>query len=391
MQADLHEFKDKGYLILRQVIPPDMLEDLRQSFDELVRREWPEGPSPGRPPQQPRIYGFEKHIDASTANILEFCLHDNVLDPCRQLLQVPDVGMAYMFLMCNPVRDYGPWFWHRDFTPLSDGPLQGMQLDFAANGPAHLQWNIALYDDDVLWIVPGSHPRPNTEDENRQLAAVPHTYAHNQQPQGEKRHEPLPGSVPVDLKAGDGVVYANMLLHWGSNYSTQLRRCIHMGYRGFDARSFYHNGFVCDANITRHLSPERRAVYERLIDLYERECNTVEAVFHAIIHRDEAGFRQGLAQLHPAATGRLTCLILLSKIAQRMQRDQEAEYRPRFSPEETQTLWQRFTPLDQALRADGEDYLPGFLIKDPVPYRIYDSPEDFDIDTFVATWNGRPG
>ena len=118
MQVDLHEFKEKGYLILRQVIPPEMLQGLRHSCEEMVRREWPDGPSPGRPPQQPRIYGFEKHIDASTADIMEFCLHDNILEPARQLLQSRDVGIAYMFLMRNPVRDYGPWLWNRDCGPV---------------------------------------------------------------------------------------------------------------------------------------------------------------------------------------------------------------------------------------------------------------------------------
>ena len=40
--------------------------------------------------------------------------HDNILEPARQFLQSRDVGIAYMFLMRNPVRDYGPWLWHRD-------------------------------------------------------------------------------------------------------------------------------------------------------------------------------------------------------------------------------------------------------------------------------------
>ena len=386
MQVDLHAFKEKGYLILHQVIPPEMLQGLRHSCEELVRREWPDGPSPGRPPQQPRIYGFEKHIDASTADIMELCLHDNILEPARQLLQIRDVGIAYMFLMCNPVRDYGPWFWHRDCGP-PDGPLQGMQQDFAANGAAHLQWNIALYDEDILWVVPGSHIRPNTAAENRQLAAVPHTYAYNQQPQGTKRHEPLPNSVPVHLKAGDGVVYANMILHWGSNYSAKLRRCIHLGYRGFGSQLFYHNGFGDHENITRYLSSEKRTMYARLLELYREENDLIETTLRAVIEGDESGFRQGLARLHPGPEGRFTCLILLGKIVGRMQQDTEERYRPRFTSAEVQRLCQRFAPLDQALLADGEDYLPGFLIRGPVPYRLYELPTDFDVDIFVASWS----
>ena len=59
----------------------------------------------------------------------------------------------------------------------------------------------------------------NTETEDRELLADP--------------HKPLTGGIPVELKAGDGVVYVNYLLHWGSNYSTRIRRTIHGGHSIF--------------------------------------------------------------------------------------------------------------------------------------------------------------
>ena len=63
------------------------------------------------------------------------------------------------------MQDHGPSGWHRDIEPNRDGPLSGLQADMAANGVGTVQWNIALYDDDVLWIVPGSHRRRNTDAE----------------------------------------------------------------------------------------------------------------------------------------------------------------------------------------------------------------------------------
>ena len=44
---------------------------------------------------------------------------------------------------------------------------------------------------------------------------------------------PVPGWVQTNLRAGDGVVYILPLLHWGSNYSTRLRRTIHGGFSDF--------------------------------------------------------------------------------------------------------------------------------------------------------------
>ena len=381
MEIDLSRFLKDGYLIVRELIPPPMLDSLRADFEAIVRREWPDGPDSGRPPFQPRVYGFERHVDNANAGALEFCMHENILGPTRQLLQVDHVGIAYLFLMCNPIADHGPWWWHRDFGH-QDGPLQGKQQSFCANGPAHLQWNISLYDDAVLWVLPGSHIRPNTEAENRQLSTVDHSYAHSQMPQGELRHTPLPGSIPVDLKAGDGVVYANMILHWGSNYSTRHRRIIHIGTRGFGGARYYAPGFTSSDNF-RHLAPENRAEYSRLLALYDKERATKSAAFHAILNRDSAAFEAQLAKLHPAETGRFTCLIDLS-IEPRIAMATDEAVVGGFSRAETEQLWRQFACLDDALRIEGGDWLPGFLIAGRVPYRIYDLPSDFDLDVFLT-------
>ena len=55
-----------------------------------------------------------------------------------------------------------------------------------------------------------------------------------------------------------------------------------------------------------------------------------------------------------------------------------------FSRAETEQLWRQFACLDDALRIEGGDWLPGFLIAGRVPYRIYDLPSDFDLDVFLS-------
>jgi len=54
--------------------------------------------------------------------------------------------------------------------PGEPAPLRGMISNMEHHGPSYLQWNIALYDDNVLWIVPGSHRQTNTDQVNHQLA-----------------------------------------------------------------------------------------------------------------------------------------------------------------------------------------------------------------------------
>ena len=75
-------------------------------------------------------------------------------------------------------------------------------------GPSYIQWNIALYDDDVLCVVPGSHRRPATAEQDECLRSA-----------GVGRHGrggwvgQLPGAVRVRLAAGDGVAYINQIMH----------------------------------------------------------------------------------------------------------------------------------------------------------------------------------
>ena len=49
--------------------------------------------------------------------------------------------------------------WHRDIGQGDPAPLHGMISNMEHHGPSYLQWNIALYDDNVLWIVPGRRHR----------------------------------------------------------------------------------------------------------------------------------------------------------------------------------------------------------------------------------------
>lgn len=101
-------------------------------------------------------------------------------------------------------------------------PAQGYADDIKMGGARYVQWNMALYDDEVLWVVPYSHNRLNTAKENAQLAT--------------DDCAPLPGSIQVKLAAGDdAVVYILPLLHWASTYSTRCfgAACPHGGFSEF--------------------------------------------------------------------------------------------------------------------------------------------------------------
>ena len=59
-----------------------------------------------------------------------------------------------------------------------------------------------------------------------------------------------------------------------------------------------------------------------------------------------------------------------------------------FSRAKTAMLWDRFSSLEEALQVEGGDYLPGLLIPGRVPYRLYEMPEGYEVEDFVAGWEG---
>ena len=405
MQIDPEQFLVDGYVILKNVIPPERLDELRASFEVLVDRQqaiWKRDPEDPRSHaykvKQPRL-AFQTVVDAATANTVEFCMHDNTLGVSRQALSGPDAMPIAMFLMCNPATDYGPDLWHRDTQPQNQAPLAGLQADLLANGPAYVQWNIPLYDDDVLWVVPGSHCRLNTAQENRELL--------------KNRREPLSNGMQVKLKAGDGVMYMSTILHWPSNYSTRLRRVIHLGYRSFGGRLYpYTQGFHWEPSFVKHLSADAQATFQRFTELVAREDDRIEAFLRAILDEDADGFREYLALLHPGETGRMVCVVLLAKLAARIGTlrrpevvglpDAERalavgektwgsfstfdELAGRFTAAEAELLGRRFAALDTRLQTQTEQFVPGFQ-GGPTRYSPEHMPADFDVDQFIASWS----
>ncbi len=423
MKVDPQQLLEDGYIILPQVVPPDQLDDLRASVDLLVTRHQVISASnrkPGEPPggewqsaRQPRVE-VDTVVDEITANVLDFCLGENTLGVSHQLMRGKETTPTNIQVMCSPIRDYGYTDWHRDINAMEQTPLDGLQMDLVANAPGYVQWNIALYDDDVLWIVPGSHRRSDTEEQKRQLLADPCV--------------PLPGSVQVKLKAGDGVVYPNIIMHWGSIYGSKLRRTIHLGYRTFGGPILPHVHFHhWDHSLafTERLPAHLRSSFAHYAELHEREIGQIESVLRAIIDKDRNAFLAGLAELHSGHEGKIVCVMLLCRLAGKihmLKRPEVAslpyaererllagpvshEYyeklASRFSVQEAENLYTRFARLSSILEAGAEEchQRHGALAAELLPAgrpapdfhsrplrTFYTEMPDFEVEDFIESW-----
>ncbi|MCJ1242243.1 hypothetical protein MMC14_010250 [Varicellaria rhodocarpa] len=128
-------------------------------------------------------------------------------------------------LLVTPPRDFA-LRWHRDDIHPSASPEEEHALlaALALARHTHAQWNLALYDDASLIVVPGSHSRARYPVERM---AGPY-------------ERDMPGQEVVRLKAGDTVFYDNNILHRGVYRADVLRMTLHgsMGHvRGGRARA----------------------------------------------------------------------------------------------------------------------------------------------------------
>ena len=138
-------------------------------------------------------------------------------DVVKLLLQCEDEELVLELfnLLIRPDEDFD-LVWHRDDIPATATPEE--ELERLQEPAWHVQWNLALYDDESLIVVPGSHVRARTEVERN---AAP-------------RERALPGEIKVRMRAGDVVFYNNNILHRGAYKSGTERMTLHgsMGHVG---------------------------------------------------------------------------------------------------------------------------------------------------------------
>lgn len=182
-----------------------------------------------------------------------------------------------------------------------------MQQDMQRNGIGYVQWNIALEDDEVFWLLPASHNLPDS-------AAV-------QQALLDDPCAEIPGGLPIKLRAGDGVVYSNVCLHWGSCYnSSPIRRTLHLSYRaiGLGAQRLLSKSHSApgleDPPFADALPKDLGDHFRMVASLLAAERAMMATLFRATIERDAVGFYQSLAALHAGEEHRMVAVVLLSKI-----------------------------------------------------------------------------
>jgi hypothetical protein len=167
---------------------------------------WPQDPSNG-------IWGVQHLLHPSNPDHLTFAksyFDQELLRYVAALIECKeaDLTMELYNMLVRPDTDFS-LRWHRDDIAATATPEEELAR---LNKPRyHAQWNLALFDDSSLVLVPGSHKRARTDVER---TADPYQ-AH------------LPGQIVVQLKAGQVAFYNNNILHRGVYDSSKERMTLH--------------------------------------------------------------------------------------------------------------------------------------------------------------------
>ena len=224
----LSSLQRDGYVLIPSLLKPSQLETLRTAsanitsltragkwpFFRTVPKQFPPWPQNQAPPpaEEGGIWGVQHllHPEMPGRNAFaEFYFSDNVINVIRELLlHLPEVDgdasltMELFNLLVSPTTRDFELVWHRDdIRPDLSPEVEWTQLQAKSPGgrQAHAQYNVALYDDDSLIVVPGSHRRVRSDSERN---ATPHQTG-------------LQGEIRVKMKAGDAVFYDSNIFHRG--------------------------------------------------------------------------------------------------------------------------------------------------------------------------------
>ena len=213
-----------GFVVAKSVLSEAKLEALRDASSkavELARNGgWPHIRTVGKqfPPWESTpgnggIWGVQHLMKPELPGhelFTETYFSEEILGIVKNLLQCEDehLVMELFNMLVRPGKDF-ELRWHRD--DISNTATPEEELTRLQQPAWHAQYNLALWGDDSLILVPGSHKRARTHLER----------------QAEPFEPNLPGQLIVELGPGDIAFYNNNILHRGVYDCQKERMTLH--------------------------------------------------------------------------------------------------------------------------------------------------------------------
>lgn len=263
--ALLQQYRDHGYVIIDGLLSSDRtsplhIDSLRRCAHiatQLTREgQWPHRRVVGNafPPftkdnrdswgvQHIMNPQLDMLIDSTTTSLSsqfqQFYGSTPLLEIASLLIgaEVNEMQMELFNLLINPASHSFALGWHRDdIRPDVSKVEEQARLDTPTYG---VQFNTALYDDDCLFIVPGTHRRlrtkPEIEANNAKAPPATRTEATQSNTEQQQGFAPdgswigvdPPNTLRVKLKPGQTAFYSQRILHRASYLPSAKRATLH--------------------------------------------------------------------------------------------------------------------------------------------------------------------
>ena len=212
--SEINAFVENGYIICKGVLSETDIQIYRSAIDQILHKCRVEGLHA----DHLRYIDGERDDIWGVNNIFHPCIREQALVDALAHPQILDViealiGLRLRYHLCTLLvsSEQKPYHinWHRDAASDGEVPLETL----LGRLRSHVQLNGALYDDETLYIVPGSHRRELTDAERTVIRQTPKAA--------------MPDQLVVKLKAGDIVFYNSSLLHKGFNPTGEKRQTLH--------------------------------------------------------------------------------------------------------------------------------------------------------------------
>jgi hypothetical protein len=252
---EIQFFDDNGYVICRNVLAPDELENFRAESTRLIEEILSGGPASqkcNRGPEGIPYYLTYLHANPNTFS-LRLLGHPFVGDLLTRMVG-PDFIPCYESLVFKLPGNGSSVPWHRDGNP----PPGGERI-----------FNIDIYPDrstvenSCVWVVPGSHKWER--ERAREMIA-----------RGRESFD-LPGAVPAEMEPGDVLLHHVKVLHGSTvNRSNDLRRVVYFDNRAVSWNKKY--GWFKHEVMEKRCRLYQYALHERRIKPYasDDECFAYE-------------------------------------------------------------------------------------------------------------------
>jgi ectoine hydroxylase-related dioxygenase (phytanoyl-CoA dioxygenase family) len=214
-------------------LPPTLIGDLRRVSEKA--RQIARSRSGAQAQRLQPVFQFDLDHRAFRDYLELPALRDAVARVLQNAAHGTQTGLAVLF---EP-RTH-PWTtgWHRDFryTGHPQAVVERWKRDYC-DLELFNQANCALYEDGCTWLVPGSHARENTQEEQSLVASdqLPPIPVPDVSTMGMEEAEctclqycsRMPGAIRILLDAGDYALYRSSMWHLGNYAPYKIRATLH--------------------------------------------------------------------------------------------------------------------------------------------------------------------